>query len=556
MKSTKRRLFVLAVVPLLTLGLAGPAMGSGAVMPPTIPDTETNRSFYQLWFGPPPAAWVPQGEVIVDSGLRSPANGFPFPNYGDTFELYNLFYPLPQTPVSPVSPATMRSLYGDGVCITTRGIQPGGDCPLTPAAAYMADAIFQQAAGGHCYGLSATAAAIFNGQLDPSAVGATTLANQAVLTTQTQQVLARNWATQYTVPSPQLTPAQVVEVLQEELQPGSVPFTLSISGEGEGHSITPYALFDRGNGRIDIGIYDNNYPNQERAIHVDTVANTWEYLVSTRPGVPEELWSGDAQTFSLSVASVEDILAVQPCIVCEGGTRPNLVTIDPTPQGDGRLAWDLAEPDGQELPEDRYTYLPPLTPLVPGDEAYPAFNVNPGSGFSLLLSGAELSATVPVVVRDHSARSAKVAFDRTLAPGFTAATLLDAEGKFSFGADVPSRPRLDHAFAEGARHYEVTVFGGQQVAAGNSRVMTLKRNQERVTLGDENASGGSMTVTVTLSRGEDSRRFRATLAAYPAGGELLIDYSLWKRINQRPAFGVDTNGDGKIDQPIRMKRVR
>jgi hypothetical protein len=545
----------MSIALIATLGLAAPALATGAVMPPTIPDTETNRSFYQMWFGPAPADWVPRGEVIVDSGLRAAPNGFPFPNYGSSFEGYNLFFPMPTTPVTPISSATMRSLYGDGVCMSTPA--GNGNCQLTPAAEYLAEAIFQQAAGGHCYGFSATSAAIFNGQLSPEVVGGVTLANQAVLTSQTQQVLARNWATQFTVPSPELTPAQVVEVLQEALAPGVVPVTLTISGDGDGHSITPYALFDRGNGLIDIGVYDNNYPGQERAVHVDMNANTWEYLVTTRPGVPETIWSGDAQTMSMTVADVAEILAVQPCIICDGGSRNNLVTVDPTPSAAGELLFGLADIEGQNLPADRYNELPPLTPLASTQTAYPAYDVNPGDGFVVVILGQELTQRVPVIVRDHSTRSSKVASDRTLAPGFaTAEVILDTAGLLAFGASVPSKPRLDHAFSEGVRHYTVSVYGGTQVAANNLRTMELKRSAERVVLGDDARAGGAMTVTVTLSRGDSERRFRAQLASYPAGGDLVLDYGKFKRTNQRPSFGVDTDGDGTIDVPIRMKRVR
>ena len=56
-----------------------------------------------------------------------------------------------------------------------------------------------------------------------------------------------------------------------------------------------------------------------------------------------------------------------------------------------------------------------------------------------------------------------------------------------------------------------------------------------------------MTVNAALDRGADSKKFRATNVAYPVGGQLVLDYSDWKRTNQRPTFGVDTNGDGLLD---------
>jgi len=552
--SMRRRILALLCAPALALGLAAPALATGPVPPPTIPDTENARYYYDVFFGPTPAEWAPRGEIVADSGFRPTPNGFPFPNYGASFDGLNVFFPMPTTPLSPVSPATMRSLYGDGVCVTVPG--PTGDCPLTPAAAYLAEAIFQQAAGGHCFGFASTAAAIYTGLQSPQVVGASTLANQAVLNVDTQQVLARNWAAQLTVEKISAPPALIVEALQELLTPGQLPFTLIIYGANGGHAITPFAVHDRRNGLFDIAIYDNNYPGKERAIHVDTIANTWEYLVATSPGQPEELWSGDAQTLSLMLVENTEVIAVQPCIVCDGGSRNNLVTIDPTPPGAGELFFELLDNDGQRLPDDRYNELSPLTPPIPGDTAYSAYDVKPGDGFVVAVTGADLTRQVPVTVRDHSTRSSKVVSDRTLPAGFEGAeVILDRAGLLSFVATAPSKPRMEHAFSDGVRHYTTIVYGGQQVAADNGRAVIVRTGQDKILYGDVNNEGGSMTVNVSLERANGERKFRATNVAYPAGGQLILDYSNWKRTNQRPAFGIDTDGDGTIDQPVRMRRI-
>lgn len=549
-----RKLLALIFAPALALGLAAPAMATGPVMPPTFPDTDNARFYYEYFFGPTPSEWAPRGEIVADSGFRPIPNGFPFPNYGSSFDGLNLYFPMPTGPVSPISSATMRSLYGDGVCISVPG--PSGGCPLTPAAQYLAEAIFQQAAGGHCFGFASTAAAIYTGLQSPQVVGGSTLANQAVLNVDTQQVLARNWATQWTVPVGNPPPAEIVELLQELLVPGELPVTMLIEGPDDGHAITPFAIYDRGNGLVDIAIYDNNFPGKERAIHVDTIANTWRYLVATQPNAPETLWEGDAQTLTMGFALNSDIVAVQPCLVCDGGSRNNLVTIDPTPAGAGELFVELLGNDEQLLPDERYNKLSPLTPPIPGDATYSAYDVQPGDGFIVGISGINLTGQVPVIVRDHSTRSAKVASDRTLPAGFAGAEVIfDQAGKLAFGATVPSRPRLDHAFSEGVRHYTVTALGGSPVAANNLRTMELKKASEHVLFGDKNKAGGTMTVTVTLSRGDSERRFRAQTVRYPAGGQLVLDYSNWKRPNQRPAFGVDTNGDGQINVRVPMRRV-
>lgn len=549
-----RKLLALIFAPALALGLAAPAMATGPVMPPTFPDTEEARFYYESFFGPTPTEWAPRGEIVADSGFRPIPNGFPFPNYGGSFDGLNLYFPMPTSPLSPISSATMRSLYGNGVCISAPG--PGGGCPLTPAAQYLAEAIFQQAAGGHCFGFASTAAAIYTGLQSPQVVGGSTLANQAVLNVDTQQVLARNWAAQLTVGKAFPTPAELVELLQELLVPGELPVTMLIYGPDDGHAITPFAIYDRGNGLFDIAIYDNNFPGKERAIHVDTIANTWRYLVATQPNEPETLWEGDAQTLTMGFALNSDIVALQPCLVCDGGSRNNLVTIDPTPAGAGELLVGLMDSDGQQLPDERYNKLSPLTPPIPGDATYSAYDVQPGDGFIVGISGINLTGQVPVIVRDHSTRSAKVVSDRTLPAGFEGAeVILDRQGVLAFVATAPSKPRMEHAFSEGVRHYTTIVYGGQQVAADNGRAVTVRTGQDKIFYGDVSDAGGSMTVVISLERANGERKFRARNVEYPAGGQLVVDYSGFKRTNQRPAFGVDTNGDGQINVRVPMRRV-
>lgn len=556
----RRHIIALLSAPALVLGLAAPAMATGPVMPPTVPDTENNRYLYQLWFADTPAAWVPRGEIVADSGFRPEGNGFPYPNFGDSYSPLNLFWDMPSGTVEPLSSATMRDLYGDGVCLTTRGTEPGGDCLLTPAAEYMAEYIYEAASGGHCYGFAATASAVYDGSIAPQAVGAQTLMTQSTLTNATQQLITRNWAAQLTTRASQQTPVEIVQTLIADLDPGQSPFVLSIEGDVngklEGHAITPYAVFDRGNGVYDIGVYDNNYPGRQRAVHVDTVANTWEYLMQTNPGSgAPAVMSGDATSFSMQLTPVAEILAQQPCIVCDGGDANNLVTLDPTPLQAGQLGLELLDVDSDPLPADRYTILPALTPLNDEEQTYQAASVSPGDGFILAISGSDLSASVPVVARDHSGGSVKVVRDTTLPVGFGAEVVLDKQGLLAFVSDTPSKPRMEHAFNEGARHYTTIVYGGQQVAADNGRAVIVRTGLDRILYGDLGNVGGSMTVVVSLERVNGERKFRATNVAYPAGGQLVLDYSDWKRTNQRPAFGIDTDGDGTIDQPVKMRRV-
>lgn len=557
----RTRAFTL-IAPIAALALATPAFAVGPVIPPSIPDNPSTEYFYDLWFGPTDPDWVPQGTVVADSGLRPLPNGFPYANYAGSLQPNQVFWGTPDNELQPMTSNYMIDLYGEGVCAGP--VQSDGSCVMTPAAEYQAVAIMDSVDGvGHCVGFAITSAALFNGQIEPSAVSATTLAAQSQLTLDTQNILARNWATQYYTPMTNLTPSQVVTQLIEDFTtPGQVPNILRIwwqsdTGQFEGHGITPYAVYDKGDGQYDIAVYDNNYPFKERAIHVDTVEDTWEYQVLINPNAPATIAAGNATTKNIQLQSVSESLATQECVVCNGGRNTNLVVMNPVPTA----AWEylsvgLIDLDGQPLPADRYSVLQSVDSGNPDLVSPRGLDIKPGDGFSLVISTEDSAVDFPLTIADLSTSGIKKVTVPSFPGGTNATAELDAGGVFGFGASIPLKPKMERVFTEGVRHYTSIVYGGQQVAAGNGRTITVKSGSQAVYYGDAASAGGAMTVTVELDRGVDSKKFRALNVSYPQGGQLMLDYSSWKRVNQRPAFGIDTDGDGTIDEPVKMKRVR
>lgn len=557
-----RKILALISAPALALGLAAPAMATGPVMPPALPDTPDNRFFYDLWFGPTNPGWSPDGEIVADSGFRPLANGLPYANYGGslTNPPLPLFFGTPDNELQPMTSPWMRSLYGDGVC--QGRVSADGTCDLTPAARYMSEVLFESVNGvGHCVGFAIVSAGLFNGQLEPEEVATTALGANSQLTPDVQQLIARNWSTQLTWEISDLTPTGVVNALIEGFSEGNVPFTLSLqwqSAEGatEGHQITPYAVYDQGNGLYNIAVYDNNYPFQERAIEVDTNEDTWAYEALINPSAPPTIARGDAQTKTLQLVPVSDTLAVQDCPVCLGGRDTNLIVFDPMPATEvNDVQLRLLDTQGQGLPADRYSTLPTLDSHNPDLGTLPSLDIDPGDGYRLVVDGSQTTEDVPLTVNELAAGGVKIASVPDFPAGATGVVLYDQEGTFGFGASVPLKPRMEHAFAEGVRHYTTVVYGGQTVAADNGREITVERSGEYIAYGDADDAGGSMTVNVTLERRGESKKFRATRVSYPAGGQLVLDYSDWRRMTQRPVFGIDTDGDGTIDQRVKMRRV-
>jgi len=558
----RRKVAALLCASALVLGLAAPALATGPALPPSIPNTPENQFLYELWFGPTNPDWMPQGTIVADSGFRPLPNGLPYANYGGSLTNLSLplFFGTPDNELEPMSSTWLRSLYGNGVC--QGPVSADGTCALTPAAEYMSQALFAQVNGaGHCVGFAIVSAALFNGQLEPEDLATTALGLNSQLTQDVQQLIARNWSTQFTWDISDLTPSGVVTELVDSLSEGSVPFTLNLrwpteGGGSEGHQITPYAVYDTGNGIYDIAVYDNNFPFKERAVEVDTNTDTWAYEVLINPSAPATIARGDAETKTLQLVPVSNSLSVQDCLVCNGGRDTNLVIIDPM-QADAANAFGLIFRDlqGQYLPAGRVTRLPSLDSHNPDLASPPVVDVDPGDGYQIVIDGSEVTETVRLSLNELAAGGVKIVTVPEFPAGAEGLAVYDKDGTFGFGATVPTKPRMERTFSEGVRHYTTIVYGGQTVAAENGREITVRRTGEYIAYGDVNNAGGSMTVNVSLDRRGESKKFRAIQVKYPAGGQLVVDYSDWRRMTQRPAFGIDTDGNGTIDIPVKMRRV-
>jgi hypothetical protein len=249
--------------------------------------------------------------TVADTGFRPRPNGFPFENYGAVLSDGSI-------PTNMTAP-DVRMMFGDGVCADATS----GKCDLIPEAQAWMDSTNQQMDGGHCYGFSVAAQLLWQGKLNVDAFGASATHrldenNQAV-----QRLLAYGWALQLldSVQSERTTgsPNQILSRLREVLTPDpKETYTINfwkpdLSG---GHSVTPYAVEDKGGGKFDVLIYDNNWPGKTRAIFFDTNANTWTYNAAVNPSQPEELYQGDAKTETISLFPTSPGLGTQPCPFC------------------------------------------------------------------------------------------------------------------------------------------------------------------------------------------------------------------------------------------------
>jgi hypothetical protein len=262
----------------------------------------------------PGANSIEISQAEVDSGFRPGQNGFSFPNYGDEPGMVNL------------TAAEMRRMFGDRVCASLAG----GECILTPPAHSWMDQINTNMKGGHCEGMAVLSELMYYGLVDPNQFGGATAHELSIQNEALQREIAYWFTTQFTQPGGQNkvneTPVKVVEVLQKALKAGvnaQESYAVGIykrDGSG-GHAVTPIGVDDKGGGLFDILVYDNNMPNQVRAIQVDANANTWKYEASINPNEPLDTYEGDASTQSLEVVSLSPRTQEQVCDFCgTGGT--------------------------------------------------------------------------------------------------------------------------------------------------------------------------------------------------------------------------------------------
>ena len=223
-------------------------------------------------------AYTPLG-IVADTGFRPSQNGFTFQNYGDL--LSNGDEPINLTA------SDVQEMFGDVVCADASQRR----CDLIPEAQAWLNETNQAMAGGHCFGFSVLAELMWLGQANASSYGAgNTTALQVNSNRSLQSQLAYDWALQLldSVQSKRVngTPNDILTKLEHDLKPHpSQTYTIVFWKKDftGGHAVTPYEVVNEGGGTFKVMIYDNNWPDQTRAITFNTNADTWTYDAAANP---------------------------------------------------------------------------------------------------------------------------------------------------------------------------------------------------------------------------------------------------------------------------------
>lgn len=540
--------------------------------------------------GNPPGGWVvdpeayqqvfgnfgegaPQGTVIADSGFRPYPHGFPVPNWGsaESFIENTVVFgggtraTLEQlqadkaTGPAPLNALALRRTLGDGVCRDAKSIDPKtGDCDLILGAELLAQMIQTQGLGGHCFGIAAAAAALYNGQLPANQVGASGLGINALnpMLNPATQTITRLFGTQYLAPNmlddlkAGQSPTQLVQTLIQTLPSGTVPFVLTVFGGVGGHGITPYAVLDRGNGLYDIAVYDNNFPLRALAVTVDTTTDSFVYTSAVNPGSPSYTWSTANQS-TIDLVKVDDLLAQQPCPVCRGKDQGTMLAFSSVSKANAEainiLMLDL---EGQPLAPNLYRIVSTLNPPTQEALNIPLIFVNPGVDFIVGTQVGQLSGPQAFEVYALSNGASQYLLLDEIRSNSLSLFAVGGDKSF-FQSDRAASPRIQQLYDGPITSYDVNghpLALPKEVQANQD----WNRSKKQVRYSSTATRALAWNVQVSGVRAAGQAGWVGINVSVPAGGEILVDYSGASATKAPLAWVIDKD---KNRTPITMQLV-
>ena len=335
--------------------------------------------------------------LVADTGFRVGKDGFGFENYGSQVCSggYSMWGGGDCYRVENLTSAEMVRMFGTQVC---KSVAPDGTCTLTKVAEKWMNEINSVVANGHCEGMAVLSSLFYAGIEDPSDYGSSSVNKLSLKNNRALQREIAYWFTTQWFMDGHLIEndpkTQVNYLIKHFKSEPNKPIPLGIYQRNlsGGHAVTAYAVIDRGNGIYLIMVYDNNYPNEERYITVDTNKNSWSYKTSTNPWASVGDYSGQGRTNPIQIGPVDPRLGQFKCDFCT--TQPSWNPWQPSqpsqpsqpyqpsqPQDEGYSIWDILSPwiapeDSGGRPSPAPTKTPqPYQPSQPQDEGYSIWDI-------------------------------------------------------------------------------------------------------------------------------------------------------------------------------------
>ena len=530
-----RALFVAVVTAVVGLSAPGVANADiGGNLPPGANPTVWQQ--YVDGYGQEPD-WSPQGTIVADSGFRAYPDGFSFFNTGVPDDFNAEMFGTPRSGPKNLDPAAMRDLMGKRVCLEKSDTGP---CTLSLAGRQWMQATNESMSGGHCFGFAATAADLFNkilspGQFQPGAASTYDLQLREPISRE----IARNMASQYTfdVMQYKLSPRRIVSTLKASLATGRMPFTLFIFWSGGGHALTPYALYDKGDGLYDVAVYDNNYPDAGRAIRIDTKKNTYEYLVMTNPNGKPEI----ARDI-IGLVPSDVIAGTQACPFCAAA---NSTTVQLTPvRTRVPVKTRITDLDGNKI--KGVVVNPPTNPWQPGDKwEFPTYTVPRKQDFIIEVRNRRNPKPLATSLLATTGQFTIGTQDAVVpAKGVAALGLVPEKGIVVYGSNGSRSELGGLIFVDEGPSSSVEVIGQTRSSGDQFLLGRFNEKNKRVVLFTPSKKPTSARSAAIFQDASGQLISAALSTAIPRNGKLVIDYSRWS--TQRPrAITAYVQGGGK-----------
>ncbi len=531
---------------------AAPPVGSAAVDPAT---------YAALFAGVP--SDPPTGSIVADSGFRPFPNGFSFVNFGTTLGMNQALFGQPSPLANPAKPAiangltaaSMRRVFGDGVCLGGSG----SNCTLTESAKVVMSTANSWAAAGHCFGFATLANALYTGRLSPGEVRGGAVNALTTLNDATQQAIMRAFITQY-YSAVGIRPASMSDAinrLRTSLTPGHIPYTMLVYGAPGGHAMVPYAVLDKGNGLFDIAVYDPNLPNQARAVHVDTNANSWTFTSS--PGLSASTWSStDAVKPSyLLLGDVSSALARQACTFCLNGKSGTMVSFSPVLAANGGVFDNMVLTDsiGKPLDPSTYRVIHSTNEIGSPYANGPVIVVDPGLNFEIGVNGESVETVQPftvTVVSRASTRSLKLETLNSAVRGKI--RIGSKDGGLSFAGVPTNKGTATHTYEQGKASYS---FQGIETTAYHLEAMDFAsyQSRKRVVFKENDAFSSVWTVNLSSETATGHSSYSAKGIKVAPGSQLTVTYDGWAGASGKPILWLDKGSNRSLDVRIPLHKV-
>jgi len=518
-------------------------------------------TYAALFGGVPPDA--PTGTIVADSGFRAFPNGFSFINYGADLANNQKYFgqpsPHPAGGKSAVAlgldTASMRRVFGDGVCVGSGS----GSCILTESAKVVQKTANTWAAAGHCFGFATLANALYTGKLSPAEVAGGAVNTLTTTNATAQRAIMRAFIAQYFsavgIRPPSM--ADAVSRLRAGITRGKIPFTILMYGAAGGHALVPYAVLDKGAGKFDIAVYDPNLPNQARAMHIDTIANSWSFTGS--PELSNSVWSSadSPKPAYFVLGDVDSALKKQDCIFCQNSKSGTLVSFSPVVAANSAVfdAITLKDSEGNLLDPSTYKVILPTDQVGSPFASGPVVVVDRGLGFTVGLNAASATAVEPFTMSAFSQGATRsLTFESVSTLQGSDVFVGAREGGLAFVGVAQSKGTVLHTTEQGKVSYS---FSGILLGDENSSAMSMRTYQpiNRMYFRTDAVVPSTWVIRAKSKKGSGASTYEAKNVVAVAGSRIILTYDKWAGAQGAPSLWLDEGADGSLDVRIPFRKV-